>query len=267
EETATEETATEETATEENAEASSEDAPAAEETAIESSAEDSDDPLFKTTAEVEHHFLANHFEAAFEETKRAWVMGDIQGKFLSPGLLTLLKDSVVEEKRYPANLMPIVCRQLSGRHVAVFKWNKKLKVGPSRPHAVPNDMTLAERPKTIITYLEKNSGKKLEDFWKTVFTDETTDEQKAEWYHDLHWLLNQGHAVLLSDTTLHLSKSPAQDQPSAKKAAKKAAPRKESSPAPEEKKAQEPEEPEEPEEPQAKESPAEEAEPAEEEAS
>lgn len=251
------EAAPEETATEETAEASSEDAPAAEETAFESSAEDSDDPLFKTTAEVEHHFLANHFEAAFEETKRAWVMGDIQGKFLSPGLLTLLKDSVVEEKRYPANLMPIVCRQLSGRHVAVFKWNKKLKVGPSRPHAVPNDMTLAERPKTIITYLEKNSGKKLEDFWKTVFTDETTDEQKAEWYHDLHWLLNQGHAVLLSDTTLHLSKSPKQDQPSAKKAA----PRKESSPAPEEKKAEEPEEP------QAKESPAEEAESAEEEAS
>lgn len=182
-----------------------------------------DAPLFKTTAEVEQHFLANHFEAAFEETKRAWVMGDIQGKFLSPGLLTLLKDSAVEEKRYPANLMPIVCRQLSGRQVAVFKWKKKLKVGPSRPHAVPADMALAERPKAIIDYLVKTSGKKLEQFWSTIFTDETSDEQKAEWYHDLHWLLNQGHAILLSDTTLHLAKSGNQEQHPAKKVTKKEA--------------------------------------------
>ncbi|MGC6426110.1 MAG: hypothetical protein ACON5H_03830 [Akkermansiaceae bacterium] len=193
-------------------------------------AESSHEELFKTAAEVEQHFLANHFEAVFEETSRAWVMGDIQGKFLSPGLLTLLKDSVVEEKRYPANLMPIVCRQLSGRHVAVFKWNKKLKVGPSRPHAVPADMALAERPKQIIDYLSKKSGKKLEDFWKTVFADETTDEQKAEWYHDLHWLLNQGHAILLSDTTLHLAKPGNQDQPPAKKAAQREESKKEASP-------------------------------------
>lgn len=207
----------------------------------ESPTETTDEELFKTTAEVEQHFLANHFDEVFEETSRAWVMGDIQGKFLSPGLLTLLKDSVVEEKRYPANLMPIVCRQLSGRHVAVFKWNKKLKVGPSRPHAVPADMALAERPKAIIDYLAKSSGKKLEEFWKTVFTDETTDEQKAEWYHDLHWLLNQGHAVLLSDTTLHLAKSGNQEQAPAKKAAKKVAPKKEEAPAAEADKAEEPE--------------------------
>jgi len=182
--------------------------------------------LFETSRDVERHFLATHFEKVFEETSRAWVLGDIKGGMLSPGLLTLLKRTVQEEKRYPANLMPIVCRQLSGRHVAVFKWEKKLKVGPSRPHAVTKGMSLSERPQAIIDFLKENSGHKLAELWESVFTEESTDEQKHEWYHDLHWLLNQGHAVLLNDTTLHIAKSPA-GQPPQKKAAKKQAPSKE----------------------------------------
>ena len=231
---AVEETTSENAAAEENSEVVTEEVsePASKKPTPEAEAETSEEApsqpeaeteeLFKTTQEVEQHFLANYFDKVFEETNRAWVMGDIQGKFLSPGLLTLLKNSVIEEKRYPANLMPIVCRQLSGRHVAVFKWQKKLKVGPSRPHAIPADMKIAERPQAIVDYLQKNSGKKLEELWKTTFTEDSTDEQKAEWYHDLHWLLNQGHAVLLSDTTLHLSKSGDQNAP-AKKAGKKKA--------------------------------------------
>lgn len=228
---ATQETAENAVAPEETAaeESSTREEPATEEP----TPEPASDELFKTTQEVEQHFLANHFNKVFEETNRAWVMGDIQGKFLSPGLLTLLKNSVIEEKRYPANLMPIVCRQLSGRHVAVFKWKKKLKVGPSRPHAIPADMKIAERPQAIVDYLQKNSGKKLEELWKTLFTEETTDEHKAEWYHDLHWLLNQGHAVLLSDTTLHLSKSGDQPAPAKKAGKKKAAKKAASEKAPE----------------------------------
>ena len=95
--------------------------------------------LFDDARAVERDFAENHFDKAFEEMNRAWVIGDIRGNLLSPGLLTLLKRGVAEEKRYPANLMPVVCRQLSGRHVAVFKWKKKLKVGPCRPHSVPEN--------------------------------------------------------------------------------------------------------------------------------
>ncbi|MGJ8697370.1 MAG: hypothetical protein ACSHYF_13715 [Verrucomicrobiaceae bacterium] len=188
--------------------------------------EGSDDsaPAFKTSREVEQHFVANHFKDAFEETNRAWVLGNIEGKLLSPGLLSLLKISVMEEKRYPANLMPIVCRQLSGRHVAVFKWKKKLKVGPSRPHAVSDDMKLAERPAAIIEYLKENSGKNLKELWAKFLPEGTDDETKSGWYHDLHWLLNQGHVILLSDTSLHLAKSGDQvQQAPAKKSSKKKA--------------------------------------------
>lgn len=197
-----------------------EEAPA--EAELEASAEEEE--LLADSREVERHFSESFFEKAFEETNRAWVMGDIAGNLLSPGMLTLLKRTVAEEKRYPANLMPLVCRQLSGRHVAVFKWKKKLKVGPSRPHAVSAETPLAERPQAIINFLESNSGKQLKDLWDALLPENATDEVKHEWFHDLHWLLNQGHAILLSDTTLHLSK-PGGDPAPAKK---KSAPKKES---------------------------------------
>ena len=204
--------------------------------------------LFDDARAVERHFAENHFEEVFEETNRAWVMGDIRGNLLSPGLLTLLKQGVAEEKRYPASLMPVVCRQLSGRHVAVFKWKKKLKVGPSRPHAVPTETPLAERPRAMIDHLLKNSGVALKDFWGAVMPSDVTDEQKHDWFQDFQWLLSQGHIILLSDTTVHIAKHGEGDAPPAKKAtakkeavAKKAAAKKKAKP--ESEKAKAPEDP------------------------
>jgi hypothetical protein len=184
---------------------------------------------------VERHFAENHFAEVFEETDRAWVIGDIRGNLLSPGLLTLLKRSVAEEKRYPAKLMPVVCRQLSGRHVAVFKWKKKLKVGPSRPHAVPTETPLAERPRAIIDHLLQNSGVALKEFWEAVMPAGVTAEQKHDWFQDFQWLLSQGHIILLSDTTVHIAKRGEGDAPPARKAAAQ----KEARPEPEEARAAE----------------------------
>ncbi|MDA8979332.1 hypothetical protein OAE38_00605 [Akkermansiaceae bacterium] len=198
--------------------------------------------LFDDARAVERHFAENHFEEVFEETNRAWVMGDIRGNLLSPGLLTLLKQGVAEEKRYPASLMPVVCRQLSGRHVAVFKWKKKLKVGPSRPHAVPTETPLAERPRAMIDHLLKNSGVALKDFWGAVMPSDVTDEQKHDWFQDFQWLLSQGHIILLSDTTVHLAKRGEVEGPPAKKAAAKKAPAKKKA-KPEAEKAKAPEDP------------------------
>lgn len=212
------------------------DAPAAKE---EAPAEEKPVELFDDARAVERHFAENHFDEVFEETDRAWVMGDIRGNLLSPGLLTLLKRGVAEEKRYPAKLMPVVCRQLSGRHVAVFKWKKKLKVGPSRPHAVPTDTPLAERPRAIIDHLVKKSGVALKDFWEAVMPEGVTDEQKHDWFQDFQWLLSQGHIILLSDTTVHIAKRGEGDTPPAKKATAK----KEVKPEPEEVKTPEAEAP------------------------
>ena len=238
-EPAAEESSAKESEAEEETPAAEEEAPVVEEPAP---AEEKPAELFDDARAVERHFAENHFDEVFEETNRAWVMGDIRGNLLSPGLLTLLKRGVAEEKRYPASLMPVVCRQLSGRHVAVFKWKKKLKVGPSRPHAVPTETPLAERPRAIIDHLLKNSGVALKDFWEAIMPADVTDEQKHDWFQDFQWLLSQGHIILLSDTTVHLAKRGEGEGPPAKKAAAKKAPAKKKA-KPEAEKAKAPEDP------------------------
>jgi len=189
----------------------------------EGSQEEGQEEFLEDARALERHFSENHFNEVFEETSRAWVMGDIQGNLLSPGLLTMLKRGVAEEKRYPGKLMPLVCRQLSGRHVAVFKWEKKLRVGPSRPHAVPPEVSLSERPQSMINHLQDHSGVTLQDFWAAVWPENLDEAAKHDWLQDFQWLLSQGHLILLSDTTVHLAKKESSPTPedSRKKSAEK----------------------------------------------
>jgi hypothetical protein len=177
-------------------------------------------PLLPDAKAVEEHFLEHHFKDAYYQVERAWVSGGIPGNQLSPGLLTLLREVVAEERRYPSRLTPMLCRQLSGRHVAVFKWRKKLKAGPSRPHSIPTDIVLADRPQTLLEWLVANSGKNLDDLWKSVLPEDADDATKHAWYHDLHWVLNQGYGLLLDNGVLHLAKG--EEGVPARKAAKKA---------------------------------------------
>ena len=218
------EEATEEPATEE---AAAEETPAAEEAAGDEEAVGTDgvedeapesgesaedetaaEPLLSDHRQVEQHFVEHHLYQAYQAVDRAWVSGGIPGNHLSPGLLTLLRDVVAEERRYPSKLTPMLCRQLSGRHVAVFKWRKKLKAGPSRPHGVPSDIILADRPRKLLDWLSEKSGGNLEVLWKDLMPEGADDEMKHLWYHDLHWVLNQGYGLLLADSTLHLAKKP-----------------------------------------------------------
>lgn len=175
--------------------------------------------LLADRREVERHFADHHFKHIFAQVDRAWVPGNVSAKLLSPALLTLLKATVADERRYPSKLTPILCRQLSGRHLAVFKWNKKLKAGPARPHAVPEDIQLAERPQQMLVWITANSGKNLEELWKGVLPADADKKTKQNYYHDLHWLLNQGFILLMADSTLHLAKTKPVPQPKKEKAA------------------------------------------------
>lgn len=185
-----------------------------------------DSLLLKTRTELEHHFSTNHFDQAYKQVQISWVPSTIAGKLLSPGLLSLLKDTVSEERRYPGKLASLMCRQLSGRNIAVFKLNKKLKAGPSRPHAIPSLDTLAARPKAILEWTQKNDGAGVDKLWSELLAKDITEEEKAEWFHDLKWLLSQGYASLLEDGQLFFSKKEdASDTPKAKKSKKPAKPK------------------------------------------
>lgn len=171
------------------------------------------------------HFDTHLFEETFRATHRADVDSQIIGKLLSPGLLTLLKETIADQRRYPGKLAPFLCRQLSGRHLAVFKWQGKLHCGPSRPHAIGVDVQLAERPAVMLAWILGNPGGGIDALWKTVLPEEVTDEVKKSWYHDLHWMINEGFVVLVSDGRIFSSdhsSAPAKkaSTPKKKKAAK-----------------------------------------------
>ncbi|MFC5050219.1 hypothetical protein ACFPK9_06315 [Rubritalea spongiae] len=151
------------------------------------------------------HFEANLFSEVYHSTHRADVESQIAGKLLSPGLLALLKDTIADQRRYPGKLAPFLCRQLSGRHLAVFKWQGKLHCGPSRPHAIAEDVKLADRPAAMHQWTSENQGAGIDALWKALLPAEVTDEVKKEWFHDLHWMINQGYMVLLSDGHIYTS--------------------------------------------------------------
>jgi len=190
-------------------------APAVEEQAADAE-QVAEEDLIKTRAELEQHFLANHFEKVYKQVQISWVPSAIPKRLLSPGLFTLLKDTISEEKRYPGKLSSLMCRQLSGRNIAVFKLQKKLKAGPSRPHAIPTIEELSDRPKELLKWSIANDGKGVEQLWKDVLPADVTDEDKAQWYHDFKWLLTQGFVTLMEDGQVFFSKKQENSPPKEK---------------------------------------------------
>jgi hypothetical protein len=171
--------------------------------------------------EVEQHFLAHGFEQEFECGKIASALANIPARMISPGLMALLKNTVTEEKRYPGNLASILCRQMSGRHLAVYKWKKRLHCGPARPKHVPGNMVIADRPAALFQWVTAHPGGNIDAMWKDCLPAEIDDDTRHLWYHDLHWLINEGLVLLFSDGTLHAAKE--LEKKSAKKSAKKQA--------------------------------------------
>ena len=178
--------------------------------------------------EVEQHFLAHGFEKEFYQGKAVSALANIPPKMISAGLMTLLKNTVAEEKRYPGNLASILCRQMSGRHLAVYKWKKRLHCGPARPRHVSKDLVMADRPGKMFQWVTDHPGGNIDELWKECLPAEIDEAARHAWYHDLHWLINEGLVLLLSDGTLHAAKGQGNNEAQSKQAGgkKKAAKKK-----------------------------------------
>jgi hypothetical protein len=181
-----------------------------------------DAPWIEDAAEAERAFSSRFFGEAFKETRKAEVSGGIPAKHISPALLASLRMAGFHAKKHPAVMIPTVCRMLEVEHLPVFKREGKLFTGPARPHPVPADAILAERPAAIVAWLKGRKDPKLVDLWKGVLP-EGTEEAPQEWLVDLFWLLTQGHLLLFSDDRMILpERRQAADSP--KTAPVKAAP-------------------------------------------
>ncbi|MEO5714065.1 MAG: hypothetical protein ABIT37_11310 [Luteolibacter sp.] len=162
---------------------------------------DGDDTWIDDRAEAERAIAARCFDKAFEETRKAEVSGAVPAKNLSPSLLTSLKLSGSHARKHPAILIPAVCRSIEAEHLPVFKRQGKLHTGPARPHPLPLNAVLAERPGVMVAWIRENKPAKLEGLWKAVLPEGST-APPAEYAADLFWLLHQGHILLYTDDTL-----------------------------------------------------------------
>lgn len=158
--------------------------------------------VFDNKPAMLQHFANNEFATSFHSTNKAQVPSAIDAKKLSPSLLTNLKECIQEQRRYPGDLSSFLCRQLSGRQLAVFKWQGKLHCGPSRPHVLPEGINMADRPKEIFTWVLEHSGVGIDALWKEVFPADIEEKTKLEWYHDLHWLINEGYVIFMNNGLL-----------------------------------------------------------------
>ena len=146
--------------------------------------------------------LAEHcFDQAFKETRNTEVIASIPLENISPSLMTSLKIVGNHARNHPAMLIPAVCRAVEAEHLPVFKRKGKLLTGPARPHPLPADAILAERPGIMVKWIRENSPAKLEGLWKAILPEGST-APPAEFAADLFWLLHQGHILLFTDDTL-----------------------------------------------------------------
>lgn len=173
---------------------------------------EADGPALANYREVEQHFLEHSFEKEFYKGKSVSALANIPAKMISAGLMTLLKNTVAEEKRYPGNLASILCRQMSGRHLAVYKWKKRLHCGPARPRHASKDLIMADRPTAMFQWAIDHPGANIDELWKGCLPAEVDEATRHTWYHDLHWLINEGLVLLLSDGTLHAAKAQSNKQ-------------------------------------------------------
>ncbi len=160
-----------------------------------------DDAWIDDRAEAERTLGVRCFDTAFEEVRTADVSGAIGAKNLSPSLLVSLKIAGTHARNHPAILIPAVCRAVEAEHLPVFKRQGKLHTGPARPHPLPLNAVLADRPGQMVTWIRENTPAKLEGLWKSVLP-EGSNAPPAEYAADLFWLLHQGHILLYTDDTL-----------------------------------------------------------------
>lgn len=183
--------------------------------------------VFDNKSLMLQHFATSEFDNHFHKTHKVQVPSTIEAKKLSPSLLSSLKECIQEQRRYPGDLSSFLCRQLTGRQLAVFKWQGKLHCGPSRPHMLPEDLNMADRPKAIYTWVADHIGAGIDALWKDVCPADIEEKAKQEWYHDLRWLIKEGYVIFMNNGLLFpssASKKPAVKQ--TKQAKKKVAAKK-----------------------------------------
>jgi len=118
-------------------------------------AEGTDTIKFESRADAEKHFIKEHSEKLITKTDEAVVAGDIPGRNLSPGLLSLLRRVTGNAQKHPANLVQPLCGMLGAEGLKFFKRGKKIFTCITRPKPLSEDSTLSKPILAIVHHIRE----------------------------------------------------------------------------------------------------------------
>ncbi len=173
--------------------------------------EGADELVLTDHKSVETDFLAHHYSDAYEVVDKVFINCATAHKLLSPGLAAHLRIQHDRARRFPQMIIPNLCHGLARHHMPIFKWHGHHYTGPSRIRVIPEEMVLADRMNSIISWVKENSGQKVDAMFATLTgvsagEDEASiaaaSEAHAPYTADLIWLLDQGFIVVTDDNAI-----------------------------------------------------------------
>ena len=179
--------------------------------------------MLKDQEEVEKHFIENYSNTLITVGKNFTMPGNIEGGKLSPGLLSLLKESSFHAKKHPASLVNPLCTILGNEGLKFFKRGKKIFACITRPKPLSEDDTLSKPIKAIVTLIRERkrvTSKELlgelapssqenvneKDSAESNTTNDLGTEQMRV-LQDLNWLLREGAVIAFGDGKIELATS------------------------------------------------------------
>lgn len=184
----------------------------------------------KSLTERDAHFLRHHAGEVLRSVTEATVPGNIPGRSLSLGLLSLLKVEVDRQNRFPMHLVQDLCRELESHNLRFFKRDKKTTfVCRSRPHFIGPEVILSDRVRGIIEMVRANPGIQYSKVVSTLaphtpapepVAKETAAEgetptetspvlpqlstEELAIMQDLKWLVQEGYITEFNSGELHI---------------------------------------------------------------
>lgn len=114
-------------------------------------------PTFTTAEDAVRHLLETRESEIFAEAPSATVPGNLDFKLLSPGLITLFREALDRQRRFPLELVQELCRQFEGQGLRFFKENKRETfVSRSRPRPLDPGVSVSPRVRSIVDFIRQH---------------------------------------------------------------------------------------------------------------
>jgi hypothetical protein len=114
-------------------------------------------PTFTSPEDAVRHLLETRESEIFAEAPSATVPGNLDFNLLSPGLVSLFREALDRQRRFPLELVQELCRQFEGQGLRFFKENKRETfVSRSRPRPLDPGVSVSPRVRSIVDFIRQH---------------------------------------------------------------------------------------------------------------